>query len=45
MGVLITTVCVFFDVGEQDFKQHNAAMKARWSDDCDAWWPGTRMSV
>ena len=29
MGVLITTVCVFFDVGEQDFKQHNAAMKVR----------------
>ena len=47
-GFLITTVC-FFDVcvcrREQDFKQHNAAMKARWSDDCDAWWPCTRMSV
>ena len=40
---------VFFDVGvcrrEQGFKQHNTAMKARWSDDCDAWWPCTRISV
>ena len=40
---------VFFHVGlcrrEQDFKQHNVSMKARWSDDCDAWWLCTSMSV
>ena len=50
MGFLITTVFFcFFDVGvcgrEQDFKQLNVAMKARWSDDCDAWWPCTRMCL
>ena len=48
MGFLSTTVC-FFDVGvgrrEQDVNQHKAAMKARWPDDCDAWWPCTRMSA
>ena len=42
-------VFFFFHVGvcrrEQDFKQHNVSMKARWSDDCDAWWPCTSMSV
>ena len=48
MGFLITTVCFLMSAfcrREQGFKLHNTAMKARWSDDCDAWWPCTRFSV